>query len=35
MISFVHCGSEKRVFRFPSGNNLADASKEVAGYMGA
>ena len=35
MISFIHCGSEKRVHRFPSGNSLADASKEVAGYMDA
>ena len=25
MISFIHCGSEKRVHRFPSGNKLADA----------
>ena len=25
MISFIHCGSEKRVYRFPSGNKLADA----------
>ena len=30
MISFIHCGSEKKVYRFPSGNKLADASKEVA-----
>ena len=35
MISFTHCGSEKRVYRFPSGNKLADARKEVANYMGA
>ena len=28
MISFTHCGSEKRVYRFPSGNKLADASEE-------
>ena len=25
MISFIHCGSEKRFYRFPSGNKLADA----------
>ena len=31
MISFIHCGSEKRVYRFLSGNKLADARKEVAG----
>ena len=30
MISFIHCGSEKRVYMFPSGNKLADARKEVA-----
>ena len=30
MISFIHCGSEKKVYRFPSGNKLADARKEVA-----
>ena len=35
MISFTHCGSEKRVYRFPSGNKLADARKEMANYMGA
>ena len=35
MISFIHCGSEKRVYRFPSGNKLADARKEAAIYMGA
>ena len=35
MISFIHCGSEKRLYRFPSGNKLADARKEVASYMGA
>ena len=35
MISFIHCGSEKRVYRFPKGNKLADARKEVASYMGA
>ena len=25
MISFIQCGSEKTVYRFPSGKNLADA----------
>ena len=35
MISFIHCGSEKRVYMFPSANKLADARKEVASYMGA
>ena len=25
MISFMHRGNEKRVYRFPSGNKLADA----------
>ena len=35
MISYIHYGSEKRVYRFPSGNKLADARKEVASYMGA
>ena len=35
MISFIHCGSEKRVYRFPSGNKSADARKEMASYMGA
>ena len=25
MISFIHYGSEKRIYRFPSGNNLANA----------
>ena len=35
MINVIHCGSEKRVYRFPSGNKLADARKEVASYMGA
>ena len=25
MISFIHYGSEKRAYRFPSGNKLADA----------
>ena len=36
MISFIHCGNEKRVYRFPkqSGNKLADTKKEVASYMG-
>ena len=28
MISFIHCGSEKRLYRFPTGNNLADARKD-------
>ena len=35
MISFIHCGSEKRVYIFPSGNKSANARKEVASYMGA
>ena len=35
MISFIHCGGEKRVYRFPSDNKLPDARKEVASYMGA
>ena len=35
MISFIHYESEKRVYRFPIGNNLADARKELATYMGA
>ena len=30
MIIFIHCGSKKRISRFPSGNKLADARKEVA-----
>ena len=34
MISFIHSGIEKRVYRFPSGNNLADAGKELTCYMG-
>ena len=25
MINFIHFGSEKRVYRFPSDNKLADA----------
>ena len=31
MISFnlIRCESEKRVYRFPSGNKLADARKDV------
>ena len=29
MISFTHCGSEKRVYRFPTGNKSADARKMV------
>ena len=24
MISFIHCGIEKRVYSFPSGNKLSD-----------
>ena len=35
MISFVHCGNEERVYRFPNGNRLADTRKEMASYMGA
>ena len=35
MISFIPCGSEKRVYMFPSGNKFADAKKEVASYTGA
>ena len=35
MISFVHCRSQKRIYRFPSDNKFADARKEVASYMGA
>ena len=35
MISFIHCGSEKRVDMFPSSSKLANARKEVASYMGA
>ena len=27
MISSIHCGSEKRVHRFPSGKKLADAKE--------
>ena len=27
MISFIHCGSEKRVYRFPKSNKLADARR--------
>ena len=30
MISFICCESEKRVYRFPSGNKLADAMKWLA-----
>ena len=29
MISFIHCGSEKRVYMFPRGNKLADTRKEM------
>ena len=32
--SFIHCGSEKGVYRFPKWQ-LADARKEVASYMDA
>ena len=35
MISFIHCGIEKRVYRFPRGNKLAATRKEVASDMGA
>ena len=35
MISFIHCGSDKRVYRFPSATKLTDARKEVASYMDA
>ena len=35
MISYIHYGSEKRVYRFSNGNKLADARKEMASYMGA
>ena len=35
MISFIHCGSEKRVYLFPGDNKLADARKELGRYMGA
>ena len=35
MISFIHCGSEKRVYMFPSGVKSADAGKEVVNDMGA
>ena len=34
MINFIHCKNEKRIYRFPSGNNLAYTRKEVASYMG-
>ena len=30
MIIFIDCGSEKRVYRFPSRNKLANARKEGA-----
>ena len=33
MTSFIHCGSEKKVYMFPSYNKLADTRKEVASYM--
>ena len=32
MISFIHCGSVGRVFKFPSGNKLADA-REGGGWL--
>ena len=32
MISFIHCGNEKRVYIFPSGNMLADAGKELSSH---
>ena len=35
MISLIHCGSEKRLYMFPSENKLDDARKDVASYMGA
>ena len=35
MISFIHCGNEKQVYMFPSGNKLADTRKELASNMGA
>ena len=25
MVSFIHCGNDKRVYRFPRGNKLSDA----------
>ena len=34
MISFIHCGSEERVYRSASDKKLVDARKEVASYMG-
>ena len=34
-ISFIHCGDEKMVYMFPSGNKLADARKQLASYMDA
>ena len=34
MISFIPCGSEKRIYMFPSGHKLSDARKEVADFMG-
>ena len=33
MTSFIHCGSEKKVYMLPSYNKLADTTKEVASYM--
>ena len=35
MISFIHCGREKKVYRFPSGNKLFDTRKELTDYMSA
>ena len=35
MISFIHRGSEKNVYRFPSGKKLADVRNEVVCYIGA
>ena len=35
MISFIHCGSEKRVCMFSRGSKSADSRKEVTSYMGA
>ena len=35
MISFIPCGSDKSVTDFQVATKLADARKEVAGYMSA
>ena len=32
MISLIHCASEKRVYRFTSGNKLSDA-REGSGWL--